>query len=335
MSTSIPFPQFFNELSFVAESNLDVFYEKLNTLISVIKEMNSIGFGFEFAYSKDLLDIDFLDGKPFGIWLRSRPKNLIENKIKTLLIALIFNQGKPLEDIYKPDQSVECFYYNTPLNNLSGLVAAYNLGLPTIALQNKEFIDHYEFNITVRKLNKNKDDTVDCEDYEDKAISISQSRDIDRIFDDNAKRIFEEIKNGQDLLEHSDIMLSSLVFSNTAKDQLKNMSAADFSKNGFVWVCKELLFLNHTIFKTTTEKRDFFSITGSRKNIAPSETKETQKAYPGSRTFVFENGEQRECWAHDKNIALNIRIYFDCDNTNSKIYIGHIGKPLPVASHVH
>jgi len=327
MPVNIPYPQIFNELSFVKETNNDDFLGKMESLLSVVDGMNSIGFDLGIAYTEDLLDKECLRGITFEKWLRSKSSIQKEQKIKQRFLHLFLNKGRRLNSIYNPDLKFEYFYKNNTLKNISGLAASFHFGLPSISLQNNEFRDNYEFNVTIRELNEN---TGDNEDYEDKAISISQSCDIDKIFDENTRKIYNEIKSGQDIIDHNKEMLLYLVFSQTAYKQLQCMSSTNFTVNGFMWVCKTLLFLNHIIYRTLTEKQDFFDITGHLNTIANTESNKTKEKFPNSRTFTFENGEKRECWAHVKH--SDKRIYFCVDRSQGKIYVGHIGEHLPIAS---
>ena len=336
MTVTIPYRQILNELSFETESCKDAFLQKMKDILSVIDEMATIGFDLSLAYKKEILYENCFYGVKLLEWLRSHePCNEDERKLRQRFLHLFMNKGLSLEELYIPNMALEILYRDIPLK-IAGLSASYHLVLPSISFQNKEFKDEFKFKIKINEAINAENGDTELQEYEREIYSISQKSQISQIFDDNLKKVVKEIQSGEDILKHQNDIFTKLSFSTEAISQLKKMSKADFTKNGFPWICEILLYLNHAKYQSLAEGKTLNDIIGyGRGDFASTESGPTKGRYSSKHCFRWDDGTRRECWAHAKNIALNIRIYFNAGNSEEKIYIGHIGNPLPVSSGEH
>lgn len=126
--------------------------------------------------------------------------------------------------------------------------------------------------------------------------------------------------------ERKDQLFDKLIFCEYVKSQIETISDMHFEQ-----VLKKLNIFNQAIKETWNSGNfNYKQIKSYYPLIISPESPTTKGKYGKCRTFLLPDGSSQLFDLHIK--IADIRIHFFPDNTKKIVYIGYIGKHLPIAS---
>lgn len=314
--------QVFNELSFSGSlADISTANIAMENMMKASNQLMSYGFSRQIRVSEDTFNREIIPGCTFRQYLTARTTGSIKTLQQALFIR--FSGAPHVEKLCIDEGLTELEEYHIEKIPCKGLALAKLWGIPALSLAGDEhFVPPY-VTITHSFLSEG---TGEIKEESEKIGIICAEIDIIHHKNTIRERLYNPLRNGQNLYNYATQQLFCLTFSSTAKTQLAEM------QNGDPWLPRilDILCELHRAMQDAIEKDAAFSPCGF--HYTPTESSSATQGKKGeAHTFRFmEQGIPilLMCQSHMR-ITDGARIYFDHDKNKKIVYIGHIGEHLP------